>query len=90
MPLNKENKTQLIQDYATHEGDTGSAEVQVAIMTTRILQLTNHLRINKHDESSRHGLLKLVGHRRRLLSYLRSKSMVRYLALTERLNLRRK
>jgi small subunit ribosomal protein S15 len=90
MPLNKENKTQLIKDYATHEGDTGSAEVQVALMTTRITQLTNHLRINKHDESSRHGLLKLVGHRRRLLAYLRRKNMARYLALTDRLNLRRK
>jgi small subunit ribosomal protein S15 len=90
MPLEKENKTQLIKDYATHEGDTGSPEVQVAIMTTRINQLTDHLRTNKHDESSRHGLLKLVGHRRRLLAYLRRKNIARYLALTDRLNLRRK
>lgn len=90
MSLNKENKTQLIKDYATHEGDTGSPEVQVAIMTTRINQLTDHLRTNKHDESSRHGLLKLVGHRRRLLAYLRRKNIARYLALTDRLNLRRK
>jgi len=90
MPLNKESKTKVIQDYATHEGDTGSAEVQVALITTRITQLTNHLRINKHDESSRRGLLKLVGHRRRLLAYLRHRNIVRYQALTERLNLRQK
>ncbi len=90
MSLKKDNKTKLIQDYAVHEGDTGSAEVQVALITTRILQLTNHLRINKHDEFSRHGLLKLVGHRRRLLAYLRRRNIVRYQALTERLNLRQK
>lgn len=86
----KESKTQLIKDYATHEGDTGSPEVQVALITTRINQLTNHLRVNKHDESSRRGLLKLVGQRRSLLAYLRHKNIVRYQALTERLNLRQK
>jgi small subunit ribosomal protein S15 len=90
MTLTKENKTKLITDYATHEGDTGSAEVQIAILTTRINQLTTHLRGNRHDESSRRGLLRLVGHRRRLLAYLRKKDMARYQAITERLSLRQK
>ncbi len=90
MGLDKEAKTKLITDYAVHAGDTGSAEVQIALITTRITQLTNHLRINKHDESSRRGLLKLVGHRRRLLAYLRAKDFSRYQAITERLSLRQK
>jgi small subunit ribosomal protein S15 len=90
MPLNKEVKTKVITDYHRHETDTGSPEVQVAILTSRILQLTDHLRTHKHDESSRRGLLKLVGQRRRLLAYLRRNDYQRYLALTEQLNLRRK
>lgn len=90
MPLNKEVKTKLITDYATHEGDTGSAEVQIAIITSRVLQLTAHLRINRHDESSRRGLLKLVGQRRRLLAYLRRKDFAKYQAISEKLNLRQK
>jgi small subunit ribosomal protein S15 len=90
MPLNKELKTKMITDYATHEGDTGSAEVQVAILTARITQLTGHLRINRHDESSRRGLLKLVGQRRRLLAYLRRKDFAKYQAISERLSLRQK
>jgi small subunit ribosomal protein S15 len=90
MGLNKEVKSKLITDYAVHLGDTGSAEVQVALITARITQLTNHLRINKHDESSRRGLLKLVGHRRRLLAYLRSKDFARYQAISEKLSLRQK
>ena len=90
MPLNKETKTKLITDFATHEGDTGSAEVQIAIITSRVLQLTNHLRSNRHDESSRRGLLKLVGQRRRLLAYLRSKDFAKYQAITEKLSLRQK
>ena len=90
MPLNKEIKAKLITDYATHEGDTGSAEVQVALITSRVLQLTAHLRINRHDESSRHGLLKLVGQRRRLLAYLRLKDFAKYQAISEKLNLRQK
>ena len=90
MGLKKEDKTKVIEDFATHEGDTGSAEVQVALITTRISQLTNHLRANKHDESSRRGLLKLVGQRRRLLAYLRRKNFTRYQAISERLNLRQK
>ncbi len=90
MGLNKEVKTKVITDYATHEGDTGSPEVQIAILTTRITQLTNHLRTHKHDESSRRGLLVLVGQRRRLLAYLRSKNFSRYSAVSEKLNLRQK
>jgi small subunit ribosomal protein S15 len=90
MPLDKEVKTQVISDYHRHDSDTGSPEVQIAIMTKRITQLTEHLRANKHDESCRRGLLKLVGHRRRMLAYLRRHDYQRYLALTESLNLRRK
>ena len=90
MPLAKELKTQVIQDYHRHETDTGSPEVQVAILTSRITQLTEHLRINKHDESCRRGLLKLVGQRRRLLTYLRKSDYQHYMGLTDRLNLRRK
>jgi small subunit ribosomal protein S15 len=90
MSLNKEIKEQVITDYHRHESDTGSPEVQIAIMTKRILQLTDHLRKNNHDESSRRGLLKLVGQRRRLLAYLRRKDYGRYVALTERLNIRKR
>lgn len=90
MAIAKEEKTQLITSYQTHEKDTGSAEVQIAIMTKRILQLTEHLRTHKHDESSRRGLLSLVGQRRRMLVYLKRKDFNRYAALTERLNLRQK
>jgi small subunit ribosomal protein S15 len=90
MPLDKEIKTQVIQDYHRHDSDTGSPEVQIAILTKRITQLTDHLRANKHDESCRRGLLKLVGQRRRLLAYLRKREYPRYLSLTEQLNLRRK
>ena len=86
----KEAKTKLITDYHRHDSDTGSPEVQIAIMTGRILQLTEHLRANKKDESCRRGLLKLVGHRRRLLTYLRTVDYKRYLAVTEGLKLRHK
>jgi small subunit ribosomal protein S15 len=90
MPLEKEIKTQVIKDYHRHESDTGSPEVQIAILTKRITQLTDHLRINSHDESCRRGLLKMVGRRRRLLSYLRKTDYARYLSLTDQLSLRRK
>ncbi len=90
MALNKETKTKLIEEFARHEGDTGSPEVQIAILTSRIGQLTDHLRVNTHDESSRRGLLKLVGQRRRLLAYIRRKDFQRYMALTDRLSIRRK
>lgn len=90
MPLNKEDKSKVIEGFSRHNSDTGSPEVQIAILTTRINQLTDHLRTHKHDESSRRGLLKLVGRRRRLLSYVRRKDFERYMALTEKLNIRRK
>jgi small subunit ribosomal protein S15 len=90
MPLAKEIKTQAIQDFHRHDTDTGSPEVQVAILTRRITQLTEHLRGNKHDESCRRGLLKMVGQRRRLLTYLRKAQYQQYIAVTESLNLRRK
>jgi small subunit ribosomal protein S15 len=89
MPLEKEVKTEVIGDFHRHESDTGSPEVQVAILSKRITQLTDHLRANKHDESCRRGLLKLVGRRRRLLAYLRKTNYERYLEVTERLKLRR-
>ena len=88
MSINKEKKTEVISAYRTHESDTGSPEVQIAILTTRILQLTQHLKEHKHDESSRRGLLQMVGQRRRLLAYLRRTNFARYAAVTERLNLR--
>ncbi len=90
MPLDKETKTKIIEDFHRHDKDTGSPEVQVAILTRRIDQLTDHLRANKHDESCRRGLLKLVGRRRRLLAYLRRTEYQRYLTLTDELKLRRK
>lgn len=90
MPLAKEAKTKLITDYHRHDSDTGSPEVQIAIMTGRIQQLTEHLRTNKQDQSCRRGLLKLVGHRRRMLAYLRANDYQRYLAITESLSLRHK
>ncbi len=90
MPLDKEVKTKVIQDYHRHESDTGSPEVQIAILTSRITQLTEHLRANKHDESCRRGLLQMVGQRRRLLAYLRKSDYPRYLGITESLNLRHK
>lgn len=90
MPLQKEVKSKFITDYHRHDGDTGSPEVQVAIMTARIQQLTEHLRENKNDQSCRRGLLKLVGQRRRTLTYLRKVNYPRYLAVTEGLKLRHK
>ena len=89
MGLTQEKKASLITDYHRHDTDTGSPEVQIAILTTRILQLTEHLRAHKHDESSRRGLLKLVGQRRRLLAYMRKNENARFTALVERLNLRK-
>ena len=90
MPLAKEVKDKAIADFHRHDTDTGSPEVQVAILSKRITQLTDHLRTNKHDESSRRGLLKMVGSRRRLLAYLRRSEYERYLAITEKLNIRKK
>ena len=82
-------KADLIKQFEQHEGDTGSAEVQIAIFDARIKQLQEHLRLHKHDESSRRGLLKLVGKRRRLLRYLRKQDPDRYRAIIQQLGLRR-
>jgi small subunit ribosomal protein S15 len=90
MPLQKEKKTQVITDFQRSENDTGSTDVQIALLTSRIQQLTEHLRAHRHDESCRRGLLRLVGQRRRMLTYLRKTDYQRYLALTERLGLRHK
>ena len=87
--LNKDKKNQVIGDYHRHPTDTGSPEVQVALLTTRILELTEHLKVHKKDAASRRGLLKLVGQRRRHLAYLSRKDPTKYEALTERLGLRR-
>lgn len=83
------NKEEVIREHQSREGDTGSTEVQVAVLTTRISQLTEHLREHKHDFHSRRGLLKLVGKRRRLLKYLQAKDVDRYRALISKLGLRR-
>lgn len=82
-------KSKVIADFARTEGDTGSPEVQVAILTARISQLTEHLKEHKHDHHSRRGLLLLVGRRRRLLKYLAKTDIARYRALIERLGIRR-
>ena len=89
MTLQKEEKTSIISEYKTHEGDTGSAEVQVALLTSRVNQLTEHLKQHKKDHHSRRGLLIMVGQRRRLLNYLSNKDIERYRSLVNRLGLRR-
>ena len=86
--MDKADKQAVIEEYRTHEKDTGSTESQVAVLTTRITELTQHLREHKHDESTRRGLLKLVGRRRRLLRYLNSQDVSRYRALIAKLGLR--
>ena len=90
MSLTVEEKNAIIDQFARHEGDTGSPEVQIALLSKRISQLTDHLREHKSDESSRRGLLKLVGRRRRLLAYLDKKDHNRYIAITDQLGLRRR
>ena len=87
--LTKDEKTQIITEYARADGDTGSADVQIAVLTKRIADLTEHLKTHKHDHASRRGLLKMVGRRRRLLEYLRHEDIERYRALIARLGLRR-
>jgi small subunit ribosomal protein S15 len=84
-----ETKKKIIDEYATSDGDTGSPEVQVAILTTRIAHLTEHLKEHKHDHHSRRGLMLLVGQRRRLLNYVAKTDIERYRSLNERLGLRR-
>jgi small subunit ribosomal protein S15 len=89
VPLETTVKKEIIAGHATSEGDTGSPEVQVALLTRRIQELTEHLKVHKHDHHSRRGLLLLVGRRRRLLQYLSKKDIARYRALIEKLGLRR-
>ena len=89
MSMNAERRTTLITDYAQSQGDTGSPEVQVALITERITTLTEHLKVHAKDFHSRRGLLMLVGRRRRLLDYLKRKDEARYRSLIERLSLRR-
>ena len=89
MALKREIKDNIIQEYHIHPNDTGSPEVQIALLTQRIGDLTEHLKVNKHDEHSRRGLLKLVGQRRRHLAYLAKKDVTRYRDIVARLGLRR-
>ena len=85
----KTEKEAIIKEYATHEGDTGSPEVQIALLTKRINDLTEHLKVHKKDHHSRRGLLKMVGQRRNLLAYLKGKDIERYRTLIEQLGLRK-
>ena len=83
------DKAQIIKEYATHEGDTGSPEVQISLLTNRITELTEHLKVHKKDNHSRRGLFKMVGQRRGLLKYLEKTDIERYRALIDRLGLRK-
>lgn len=85
----KEEKLEIIQAYQTHEGDTGSPEVQIALLTKRINELTEHLKIHKKDHHSRRGLLKMVGHRRNLLAYLMKVDIERYREIIKKLGIRK-
>jgi small subunit ribosomal protein S15 len=87
--LDKEQKTGIITKYATHEGDTGSSDVQIAVLTERINQLSEHLKVHKHDHHSRRGLMKLIGQRKRLLSYVNNNDVSRYRSIITRLGLRK-
>ena len=87
--MTKEVKQQVMAEYATHEGDTGSPEVQIALLTTRIIELNAHLKVHKKDHHSRRGLLKMVGHRRNLLAYLAKNDIERYRSIIKRLNIRK-
>lgn len=89
MALTADEKTQIINEYATHEGDTGSPEVQVALLSKRIADMTEHLKEHKHDHHSRRGMQLMIGDRRRLLDYLKRVDINRYRSLIERLGLRR-
>ena len=90
MPLVRERKTSVIEDHKTHNTDTGSPEVQVALLTARINQLTDHLKTHKQDHHSRRGLMMMVGRRRRMLNYLADKDIARYRALVAKLGIRSK
>ena len=87
--MTNEQKASIIKEYATHEGDTGSPEVQIAVLTFRINELNEHLKVHKKDHHSRRGLLKMVGHRRNLLAYLQKKDIERYRSVIARLGIRK-
>ncbi len=87
--MTQEQKNTIIREYATHEGDTGSPEVQIAVLTYRINELTEHLKVHKKDHHSRRGLLKMVGHRRNLLAYLQRVDIERYRAIIKKLGIRK-
>ncbi|CCZ55642.1 30S ribosomal protein S15 [Clostridium sp. CAG:1219] len=87
--MTKERKSEILKEFARTEGDTGSVEVQVALLTERINEVTDHLRIHKHDEHSRRGLFMMVGKRKKLLRYLESEDIERYRALISKLNIRK-
>jgi len=89
MPITKEKKRELLATHQVHEGDTGSPEVQIALLTEQINQLTGHLLSHKKDHACRRGLLRMVGQRRRLLNYLQKRHMERYRAIIEKLDLRK-
>lgn len=89
MSMSKDNKQTVIDKFSNHDGDTGSPEVQIALLTERINGLTEHLKVNKKDHHSRRGLLKMVGKRRRLLTYLQDKNVNRYRSLVKELGLRK-
>ncbi len=89
MVMTREDKSKVIEEYKTHEGDTGSPEVQIALLSARITYLTEHFKVHAKDFHSRTGLLKLVGQRRKLLNYLKSKDVQRYRDIIKRLNLRK-
>ncbi|MDR3345012.1 MAG: 30S ribosomal protein S15 [Oscillospiraceae bacterium] len=89
MPMTQAEKTEIMQNFARHEGDTGSPEVQIAVLTKRINELTEHLKIHKKDHHSRRGLLKMVGHRRNLLAYLTKIDIERYRTVIAELGIRK-
>lgn len=89
MTQTKEQKTEIIEEFKQHEQDTGSPEVQIALLTNRIAELTEHFKVHKQDHNSRRGLLQLVGRRRRLLDYLKKKDIERYRTTIERLGIRK-
>lgn len=89
MPVTKERKAQVIKEYAKHDGDTGSPEVQIALLTETINQLTDHFQAHPKDFAGRRGLLKMVGHRRNLLNYLRVSNLERYRDIVQKLGLRK-
>ncbi len=89
MPLKKDQKIEIVKKFGSNDKDTGSTEVQIALLTTRILELTEHFKIHKKDHAGRRGLLKLVGHRRRLLKYLKKTNLEGYREILKKLNLRK-